>query len=163
MRFCNKPIRYRPRSKLLAWVALAAFALGASPRAGCFCADGHYEFFCQSQAADAGGSGCCSCCTVPGHCCRTSGCCQGHTDSGGAPAGGVVKAPQCCLWVLSVPSAAKKESDSELVGWKVPAMVLVTAELLPAIDRPDETGASRVNHTVLPAIDLVIALQRLTI
>ena len=42
-------------------------------------------------------------------------------------------------------------------------MVLVTAELLPAMDRPDETGASLVNHTVLPAIDLVIALQRLTI
>jgi hypothetical protein len=42
-------------------------------------------------------------------------------------------------------------------------MELAAGEVLPAMERREAIGTNHVDHTVWPAIGLVIALQRLTI
>src|SRR5688572_24761996 len=103
------------RSKLLASLVLIAFMLGAFPRTGCICADGHYELFCRRHVV-AGETANCSCCHAKSRCCQTSSCCTEASN----PASGerlprltAISAQGCCHPVLSAPSAALKESEKE--------------------------------------------------
>lgn len=165
MSFLKKPFRRWPLANLLALIALTAFVLGAIPRVGCYCADGHYEFFCQGKTVDASGGSCCSCCSTEGRCCQAGACCRRHEDAsrgGPSPAGGMITGPECCHWVLSVPCVAKSESENEPLTSKISTTSFVTAGSLPVVA---ELGASRASHdrAMLPTVNLVIALQRFTI
>lgn len=160
------PFRHLRHSKLIALAALAAFILGAMPRAGCICADGHYELFCQRRAAGANGAGCCSCYNSAKACCTDRSCCGQKEEASGDdqfPAGGVVSAQPCCHLVMNVPSVAMKELEKENGRRDPSPMGLATAEacFVPAL--PEAIQRAHLDQPIQPPIDLVIALKRLTI
>lgn len=158
MSFVTWNLRRLSRSKLLASLLLVAFAFNAGPRVGCVCADGHYELFCRRHEVGKGPTNC-SCCQP-----RQSGCagsvrCSQETDHDQGVES-VVRSPDCCRPVVTVPSAAAKASQNESGR--------PDAEQLKPNGKVLATGREAFEQRVIqcagpPPIDLVIALQRITI
>ena len=152
-------------SKLLASIVLVAFTLGAFPRTGCICADGHYEFLCRRHVI-AGETANCSCCHAKKHCCQSNSCCDHASEPGSGerhPSPAAISAPACCHPVVSVPSVAVKESEKEPAKRTLSAVEFVAHNCL-LMPVGEEAKRDRCLHPPdRPITDLVIALQRLTI
>lgn len=158
--------RHLRHSKVLALVTLVAFTLGAAPRVGCICADGSYKLFCQRRDSTTGSGGSCSCCKTEQGCCQASTRCSDNERGDGGrhlPKGGGVAAQRCCHPVLNVPAAAVKEVGKEQVhrDLSVGDLVMMAASPMPAT--PATIQGGRCGYSASPHVDLVIALQRLTI
>ena len=153
------------RSKLLVSMVLVVFAVGAIPRTGCICADGHYEFFCRRHVI-AGETASCSCCHAKRRCCQTNSCCNHSSQPASGerlPSPAAIGAQGCCHPVMSVPSVAPKESEKEPARRTLSAIDLVADHCLltPVVKEAKRDGCLRPPDR--PITDLVIALHRLTI
>ena len=158
------------RSKALALALVAVMVMGAGPRVGCICSDGHYEPFCWSMATGADERGNestrptrCSCCAAAESCSGTKSCCQSKQSSGKSDGRAAVQKPCCCNPVLIGAAVYLKQRDSQVAAAK-PAnpLPLVCDRIAPVVQDWDLDAIGRQRHS-LPPPDLVIRLHRLTI
>lgn len=163
------------RSKALVLALVAVMMMGAGPRLGCICSDGHYEPFCWAMATGADEQGNeatrparCSCCAAAEMCSGTKSCCQSKQESSPPCSGNgdglaAVQKSCCCHPFVFVAAVFLKQRDSQVAAVKpVDPLAIVCDRIAPVVQDWDLVAIGWWRHS-LPPPDLVIRLHRLTI